>query len=168
MHEYEQMEKLYSPWRLDYILSEKEKECIFCTKPQAGDDEGHLILKRGKCTYIIMNLYPYNNGHLMIVPFRHVARMQELTDEELCELGTMTRLCERVLTDVYHPDGLNAGMNLGEAAGAGVAGHLHIHVVPRWIGDTNFISTLGNTRVIPEKMEDAYKKLKKKFDKYEP
>ncbi|MBN2017307.1 MAG: HIT domain-containing protein [Candidatus Cloacimonetes bacterium] len=161
------MEKLYSPWRLDYILGEKEGGCIFCDKPQADDDKGHLILKRGKLTYIIMNLYPYNNGHLMIVPFRHVDRLQELTDKELCELGTMTRLCERVLTEVYHPDGLNIGMNLGEAAGAGVADHLHIHVVPRWIGDTNFVSTLGNTRVIPENMEEAYKKLKKVFDTYE-
>ena len=161
------MDKLYSPWRIDYILGEKEKGCIFCAKQQANDDEGHLILKRGEKTYIVMNLYPYNNGHLMVVPFRHVARMQELTDEELCELGKMTQLCERVLSDAYHPDGLNVGMNLGEAAGAGVADHLHIHVVPRWNGDTNFISTVGNTRVIPEKMEEAYKKLKKVFNTYE-
>ena len=161
------MDKLYSPWRIDYILGEKEKDCIFCAKQQSNDDAGHLILKRGKLTFIIMNLYPYNNGHLMVVPFRHVARMQELTAEELCELGTMTQLCERALTDAYHPDGLNVGMNLGEAAGAGVADHLHIHVVPRWIGDTNFISTVGNTRVIPEKMEEAYKKLKKVFNTYE-
>jgi len=161
------MDKLYSPWRIDYILGEKEKGCIFCAKQRANDDEGYLILKRGKKTYIIMNLYPYNNGHLMVVPFRHVARMQELTDEELCELGKMTQLCEQVLTDAYHPDGLNVGMNLGEAAGAGVADHLHIHVVPRWNGDTNFISTIGNTRVIPEKMEEAFKKLKKVFNTYE-
>ncbi|MBC8383169.1 MAG: HIT domain-containing protein [Candidatus Cloacimonetes bacterium] len=161
------MDKLYSPWRIDYILSEKEKGCIFCTKPQANDDEGHLILKRGKLTYIIMNLYPYNNGHLMVVPFRHIARMQELTDDELCEIAKMTQLCEKALTEAYHPDGLNVGMNLGEAAGAGVADHLHIHVVPRWNGDTNFISTVGNTRVIPEKMEEAYKKLKKVFNTYE-
>lgn len=161
------MDILYSPWRIDYILSEKEKGCIFCSKPKADDDKGYLILKRGRHTYVIMNLYPYNNAHLMVVPYRHVSHLSALNDDELCEMIKMTQLSEQVLNQVYTPDGMNVGMNLGEAAGAGVADHLHIHIVPRWNGDTNFISTLGKTRVIPEKMEETYKKLKKVFDTYE-
>ncbi len=161
------MDILYSPWRIDYILSEKEKGCIFCSKPRANDDEGFLILKRGKTAYIIMNLYPYNNGHLMVVPYRHVSHLSDLDDKELCEMTKLTQLCEKALNEVYTPDGINIGMNLGEAAGAGVADHLHIHIVPRWNGDTNFISTLGKTRVIPEQMEKTYHKLKKVFDSYE-
>lgn len=160
------MDILYSPWRIDYILSKKEKGCIFCSKPKA-DDEEHLIIKRGEHTYIIMNLYPYNNAHLMVIPYRHVSILSELNDDELFEMMKMTQLCEKVLNEVYTPDGMNVGMNIGEAAGAGIADHLHIHIVPRWKGDTNFISTLGRTRVIPEKMEESYHKLKKVFDIYE-
>ena len=159
------MKNLYSPWRIDYILQEKKDGCILCEKPKANDDKSHLILKRGKYTYILMNLYPYNSAHLMIVPFRHLAKISELKDEEFLEMAKMVQLCEKVLTKVYKPDGFNIGMNLGEVAGAGVADHLHIHIVPRWIGDTNFISTIGKTRVIPEKIEGVYKKLKDEFKK---
>ncbi|MBC8525792.1 MAG: HIT domain-containing protein [Candidatus Cloacimonetes bacterium] len=159
------MKNLYSPWRIDYILQEKSDKCILCEKPKANDDESHLILKRGEYSYIIMNLYPYNNAHLMIVPFRHLAKLSELKEDELLEMARMVQLCEKVLTNVYHPEGFNIGMNLGEVAGAGVADHLHIHIVPRWAGDTNFISTIGKTRVIPEKMEEGYKKLKNELNK---
>jgi len=161
------MDNLYSPWRIDYILTEKKKGCIFCIKPQENDDKKYLILKRGKFSYIIMNLFPYNNAHLMVVPYRHVSNLSLLNDEELFELIKLTQLCEKVINKVYTPDGLNVGINLGESAGAGIAEHLHVHIVPRWNGDTNFISTVGNTRVIPEKMEDTYNKLLKAFESYE-
>lgn len=161
------MENLYSPWRIDYILQKKSDKCIFCEKPKANDDKNLLILKRGECTYIIMNLYPYNNAHLMIVPYRHISKLSELRDKELLEVSKMLQLSEKVLNKVYHPDGFNIGMNLGEVAGAGVADHIHIHVVPRWIGDTNFISTIGKIRVMPERMEDTYRKLKNEFNKEE-
>jgi ATP adenylyltransferase len=161
------MKNLYSPWRINYILQEKKDGCIFCQKPKANDDKTHLILKRGKYTYIVMNLYPYNNAHLMVVPYRHIAELSELNDAELLEMSKMVQLSEKVLKRVYKPDGFNIGMNLGEVAGAGVAGHLHIHIVPRWLGDTNFISTIGKTRVIPERMEDTYNKLKNEFSKEE-
>ena len=159
------MENLYSPWRIDYILQESEDGCIFCKKPKENDDKNLLILKRGEYTYIIMNLYPYNNAHLMIVPYRHISKFSELRDEELLEMLKMIQLSEKILTKVYHPDGFNIGMNLGEVAGAGVADHLHIHIVPRWLGDTNFISTIGQTRVMPERIENTYKKLKYEFNK---
>jgi len=161
------MENLYSPWRIDYILQKKSNKCILCEKPKANDDKNLLILKRGECTYIIMNLYPYNNAHLMIVPYRHISKLSELRDKELLEMTKMLQLSEKVLNKVYHPDGFNIGMNLGEVAGAGVADHIHIHIVPRWIGDTNFISTIGEIRVMPERMEDTYKKLKYEFNKEE-
>ncbi len=161
------MKKLYSPWRIDYILQQKENGCIFCAKPEEREDEKHLILKRGSYSYIIMNLYPYNNGHLMIVPFRHVNDYAGLNNDELLELSQMTQICENVLKKVYNPAGFNIGINLGEAAGAGIEEHIHIHIVPRWHGDTNFISTIGETRVIPEKLENTYQKLKKALDNEE-
>ncbi|MBC8313471.1 MAG: HIT domain-containing protein [Candidatus Cloacimonetes bacterium] len=159
------MKNLYSPWRIDYILQEKDDGCILCEKPKANDDKSHLILKRGKYSYIVMNLYPYNNAHLMIVPFRHCSHFYEYDEEEILEIGKMIQLSEKILTKVYKPDGFNIGMNLGEDAGAGITDHLHIHIVPRWKGDTNFFSTIGKTRVIPEKMEDIYQKLKNEFRK---
>ena len=159
------MENLYSPWRIDYILQENEDGCIFCKKPSENDDKNLLILKRGEYTYIIMNLYPYNNAHLIVVPYSHKSNLSELKDTEMLEMFKMVQLSEQVLTKVYHPDGFNIGLNLGKVAGAGIADHLHIHIVPRWLGDTNFISTIGQTRVIPERIEDTYNKLKYEFSK---
>ncbi|MEA2104340.1 MAG: HIT domain-containing protein [Candidatus Cloacimonadota bacterium] len=155
------MNKLYSPWRIDYILREKEKGCIFCNKPADENDEKHLILKRGLHSYIIMNLYPYNNAHLMVVPFRHVNDLTDLNDDEILEVFRMTKIAEIGLKKAYNPDGFNIGINIGKAAGAGISDHLHIHIVPRWNGDTNFITTIGETRVIPENMQVAFQKLKK-------
>lgn len=156
---------LYSPWRLKYILMQKKAEkCIFCLKPAKNNDIKHLILYRSKHSFVIMNLYPYNNGHLMIVPKKHVALLDELTEEEYIDLFLTLKLSNKIMNKVYNPEGINIGLNLGKAAGAGIDEHLHIHIVPRWQGDVNFMTTIGETRVIPESFETAYKKLKKQFE----
>jgi len=155
---------LYSPWRLQYILSNKDKECIFCVKPSEDNDKKHLILFRSNFCFVIMNIFPYNNGHLMVVPSKHVPNLNGLNQEEINDLFQTVQLCENVITKVYNPDGLNIGMNLGKAAGAGIDEHIHVHIVPRWNGDVNFMSAIGGTRVIPESFEQAYSKLKEQFD----
>ena len=155
---------LYSPWRLQYILSNKDKECIFCVKPSEGNDEKHLILFRSEFSFVIMNIFPYNNGHLMVVPNKHVPNLNGLNKKEIDDLFETVQLCEKVITKVYSPDGLNIGMNLGKAAGAGIDEHLHVHIVPRWNGDVNFMTAISETRVIPESFEQAYSKLKEQFD----
>lgn len=138
--------------------------CIFCLKPKANNDREHLILQRGKHCFVIMNLYPYNNGHLMVVPYRHVSTLQELDSSELSELMELAKLCESVMQKVYQPHGFNLGMNLGKAGGAGIESHLHLHIVPRWNGDSNFMTVIGNTRVVPESFHRAYSNLKEQFD----
>lgn len=156
---------LYSPWRLQYIISEKENQCIFCVKPNSKDDAKHLILYRTELSFVIMNLYPYNNGHLMVVPYRHVARLSDLEMDEVNDLFQLVQTTEGILTRVYHSDGFNIGLNLGKAAGAGIDEHLHVHIVPRWNGDCNFMHSINGTRVIPEAFEQAYAKIKEEFDK---
>lgn len=155
---------LYSPWRLQYVLSQKEKSCIFCVKPSAEDDEKHLILYRSQHCFVIMNTFPYNNGHLMVVPCKHVSSLTMLDDTEITDLFCTLRLSEKVIREVYHCDGLNMGINLGKAAGAGIDDHLHVHIVPRWNGDVNFMSAIGGTRTVPESFERAYSQLKEQFD----
>ena len=162
--EYKMSDILYSPWRLDYVLSNKNKKCIFCVKPSENKDEEHLILYRSEHCFVIINIYPYNNGHLIVVPNKHVPNLNGLNKEEIADLFETVRLCENVITKVYSPDGLNIGLNLGRAAGAGIDDHLHVHLVPRWNGDVNFMSAIGGTRVIPESFELAYSKLKEQFD----
>lgn len=152
---------LYSPWRYEYLKSEKPKGCIFCIKPE--DDEKRLVLLRREHSFVIMNLYPYNNGHLMVVPNRHVALLNDLKEEELQDLFSTVGLCERILQSHYETDGLNIGLNIGKAAGAGVDDHLHVHIVPRWFGDSNFMSVVAEIRVIPEDFYQAYITLKKCF-----
>jgi ATP adenylyltransferase len=144
------VERLWSPWRLQYVTgaSGGASACIFCDLDEPGRDD--LILVRGRLSFVILNLYPYNNGHLMVVPNRHVANLQSSTPEELDELMRYTRWAEMALTEAYAPQGINIGINLGRPAGAGVADHLHVHLVPRWNGDTNFMSVIGNVRVLPE------------------
>ncbi len=159
--------RLYSPWRLRYVLSKKSEECIFCIKPKAENDEKHLILHRSKHSFVIMNTFPYNNGHLMVVPNRHLAVLSALNKQELSDLFELVQLTEKILNIVYSPDGINIGINLGRAAGAGIDQHLHVHLVPRWNGDVNFLSSLSGTRVIPESFERAYRRLKEEFDKAE-
>ena len=155
---------LYSPWRMQYILSNKDKECIFCVKPSENNDEKHLILYRSELSFVIMNIFPYNNGHLMVVPNKHVPKLNGLNKEEIYDLFETVQLCENVINKVYSPDGLNIGLNLGKAAGAGIDEHLHVHIVPRWNGDVNFMSAIAGTRIIPESFEQAYSKLKEQFD----
>jgi ATP adenylyltransferase len=157
-------EILYSPWRIKYILDDQPDGCIFCLKPKADNDREHLILQRGKHCFVIMNLYPYNNGHLMVVPYRHVSTLQELKSAELSELMDLAKLCENVMQKVYQPHGFNLGMNIGKAGGAGIESHLHLHIVPRWNGDSNFMTVTGNTRVVPESFQRAYSNLKEQFD----
>lgn len=137
----------------------KAESCIFC---ETADD---LILIRGRVSYVILNLYPYNNGHLMVVPDRHVATLQATTREERDEVMRFTRLAEMALAEAYTPQGINVGINLGRPAGAGVLDHLHVHLVPRWTGDTNFMSVVGNVRVLPEELGDAAKRLRPIFER---
>ena len=150
---------LWAPWRLEYVLSDKDAECIFCEKPKEDDDEQNLILARGRHAFAMLNLFPYNNGHLMVVPYRHVDVLSGLGVEELTDLMLLTQACERVLMQEMSPEGMNAGFNLGAAAGAGIDEHLHLHLVPRWHGDTNFMPVLSDTNVIPQSLRDNYHQL---------
>lgn len=144
------MERLWSPWRHAYVTRGSEPEgCIFCAAPER-DDGRSLIVHDGSACYVILNLYPYNGGHLMVVARRHVATLRGLDDGELVELARLTRMAEAVLDEAYQPQGMNVGVNLGRPAGAGVVDHLHVHLVPRWNGDTNFMPVVGNVRVLPE------------------
>lgn len=147
------MERLWSPWRHRYVTRDESaaRGCVFCDVH--GPEAEVLVLHRGRRAYVILNLYPYNGGHAMVVPVRHVATLEGLADDELVEVARLTRLTEMALTEVYRPQGLNVGLNLGRSAGAGVVDHLHVHLVPRWTGDTNFMPVIGETRVLPETLE---------------
>ena len=134
--------------------------CIFCDKPREENDEANLIVYRGKTCFAILNAYPYNNGHLMVVPYRHLAHPGDLTDAESAEMMQTAARVTGVLDRVYRPDGFNIGMNVGSAAGAGIAAHLHLHVVPRWSGDTNFMPVIGEVKVLPEMLHQAYEKIR--------
>jgi ATP adenylyltransferase len=155
------MKKLWAPWRMKYIkgIDKKEEGCIFCAKPKQSDDKKNLILFRGSHSFIILNAFPYSNGHLLIVPFLHTSELDMLKEPVSSELWKHVVLCKNVLKKAYNPDGFNIGMNLGRPAGAGIDQHLHIHVVPRWNGDTNFMSVLDETRVISEGLGETYDSL---------
>jgi ATP adenylyltransferase len=155
------MKQIWAPWRMVYIGGDHGDECVFCEKASSdqNEDESNLVLVRGEKTFVIMNLYPYINGHLLIVPKRHVGEIEDLNEEEMMELFKMTQKMVRVLR-AFNPQGFNVGVNIGRVAGAGVPGHFHIHVVPRWSGDTNFMPVFGDVRVISESLEGTYKKLK--------
>ena len=156
------MQRLWTPWRLAYVTeaSTPSAGCIFC---DALESDEPLVVYRTSKSFIILNKYPYNNGHLMVVPNRHVGRLGDLDTDEVMELGRLAQSSERVLTEVYHPHGFNMGINLGRPAGAGVLDHLHLHVVPRWNGDTNFISVVGETRVLPEELPATAQRLRAAF-----
>ena len=157
------MERLWSPWRLQYVTRVGEHAgCIFCEAPGAADQDP-LIVFRGTLCYVILNLYPYNNGHLMVVPFRHVASLANLSSEELQEIGLLTQRSEIAMNEAYRPHGMNIGINLGKPAGAGVLDHVHVHVVPRWNGDTNFMTVVGNMRVLPEDLSASAARLRPIF-----
>jgi len=158
------MKNLWAPWRMEYILSEKPKECIFCTKPKETTDRENLILYRGKDAFVIMNKYPYNNGHLMVVPYLHTSSFDGLTNKELHALMEMTRFTVDCLRNAFKPEGFNIGINIGVVAGAGIEEHLHIHIVPRWGGDSNFMAVTTEIRVIPEHILETYDKLRPFFN----
>jgi len=159
------VERLWSPWRLPYVSrAGAPTGCIFCEALGREADDS-LLLYRGRTCFVILNLYPYNNGHLMVVPNRHVAALAGAEPGELAELMALTRHAEIALTEAYRPQGLNVGMNLGRPAGAGVADHLHVHVVPRWNGDTNFMSVVGNVRVLPEELAATAARLRPIFER---
>jgi len=158
------MDFLFTPWRYAFVTSaEKASECLFCEVLRAGDDEKTFIVHRDKHCFVILNAYPYTSGHVMVVPYQHTDRLQTLSPEAAHEIMDLTRRMESILRDLYHPDGLNVGMNLGKAAGAGIAGHIHMHVLPRWVADASFMSVIGETRVLPEELPTTYQRIKAKF-----
>ena len=156
--------RLWAPWRLQYLKGDKSDDCIFCSKPALGDDERALIVHRGDACYVILNAFPYTNGHVMVAPFAHVADLRGLDDDAAAELVALTQRSLDAVESVYGPDGFNLGVNLGDVAGAGFAGHVHQHVVPRWKGDTNFMPVVGDTRVMPETLPDSWRKLRAAFE----
>jgi ATP adenylyltransferase len=154
------MDYLWSPWRYRYVTNAGPKdECIFC-KAAAGTDDPNYIVHRGRLNFVILNIYPYTSGHVMIAPYAHVATLGEAGEDSLTEMIRLARTAERRLGAIYRPHGINLGMNLGECAGAGVAGHIHMHVVPRWPADANFMTVTGETRVLPEDLPTTYAKLR--------
>lgn len=156
------MERIWAPWRSHDLLAEgyKKWDCLFCGLYSSDDDEKNLVLERGNRCFCVMNLFPYNNGHIMIAPVRHTASFESLLLEELAEMNEMMQRWIGILKALYRPDGFNVGMNIGTAAGAGVAGHLHWHIVPRWSGDSNFMSAIGRTDVVSVSLQTSYKKLR--------
>ncbi len=163
------MDTLWSPWRYQYInasgsVEKNDVPCVFCLLQRDPDhDESNFVLHRATHNYVILNLYPYISGHLLVIPYAHLAELDAVPKETTDELMDLTKRCQSVLRDTYHPQGFNLGMNLGRSAGAGVADHLHLHIMPRWTGDTNFMTTVGETRVIPEDLAVTYRKLRGKF-----
>jgi ATP adenylyltransferase len=160
------MDHLWTPWRMTYLHGDEPlpEGCLFCVQPQAEDAVAHIV-HRGELCYVILNRFPYNNGHLMVVPYFHAPSLEDLDAETLAEWMTLTRLALGVLRETYAPQGFNVGLNIGGAAGAGVADHVHLHVVPRWIGDTNYMTVAGQTRVIPEWLDQTYERLRPLFDR---
>ena len=164
------MDRLWSPWRYDYIKSgssgekEQPQECVFCSMLKTeGDDESKFIVARSSHNFVVLNIYPYISGHTMIVPYEHIAEIALAPKETTDEMMDLTKRCQAAMREIYRPDGFNIGMNLGRAAGAGVAEHFHMHILPRWVGDTNFMTTVGETRVHPEDLMTTYKKLREHF-----
>ena len=161
------MDVLWSPWRYDYITKSgaaKTSGCVFCDiLNNSASDEENFIVSRAEFNFVILNIYPYTSGHLMVVPYKHLANVSDGSPEETNEMMELTKRAQSVIAEAYKPDGINLGMNLGQAAGAGVAEHYHMHVLPRWVGDANFMTAIGQTRTIPESLEDTYKKLKGKI-----
>lgn len=162
------MERLWAPWRMQYIEQiddPADEGCIFCGKPEENDDEKNLILHRSSHCFVIMNLFPYNNGHLMVIPYRHLSDYRDLTDEELLDMQQLVRKTVGIIDGLMKPQGYNIGMNLGRVAGAGIADHLHTHIVPRWNGDTNFMPVLGQVKVISEELRTTWRKLRAEFER---
>ncbi len=162
------MDNLWAPWRSQYISEKpKNEECVFCAKIEQNtkEDAQNLLLLRGKTCFVSLNIFPYNNGHLLVLPNRHVGSIEELAQAEFEEFCQLTREMVALLKQEFNPGGFNIGINMGAAAGAGIPGHLHLHIVPRWQGDTNFMPVTGKIKVIPERLEDTYRKLKHRLAK---
>jgi ATP adenylyltransferase len=160
------VERIWAPWRLEYVKDaskDTDEGCIFCVKPDEGDDEAALIVHRGDRCFVILNKYPYTNGHLMVAPFEHVATIQGLDAETMAEMMSLAQRSISILESKYEPHGFNVGFNQGRVAGAGVEYHIHMHVVPRWGGDTNFMPVLADTRVMPQTLEQTYEGLRGEF-----
>ena len=160
------MDRLWTPWRFDYVsrIDHSDKECVFCRiLADPEKDEENFVLFRGKSLFVILNLFPYTVGHMLIVANRHISRLGEATSTELHEIIETSRKCEQALQEEYHPEGLNLGFNLGKCAGAGVDHHLHMHVLPRWTGDASFVSVVSETRVLPEQLPRTYRRLHSRF-----
>lgn len=159
------MKRIWSPWRMKYIESNEQKEdgCIFCNALARVDNAENLIIKRGEKAFVILNLYPYTSGHIMVAPMAHQPSLEFLDPASRAEMMELTAQAIEVLKQIYNPQAFNVGANIGEAAGAGEPGHVHMHIVPRWVGDTNFMSTLGETRVLPESLEETYKRIRAGF-----
>ena len=158
------MDFLFTPWRYAYVTAAVGPgECVFCAIAGSQKDEQNLVLHRGQYCFVILNAFPYTSGHAMVVPYEHVDELKKLAAPAAEEMMALTRKLEGVLRALYHPDGLNLGMNLGKAAGAGVAGHIHMHILPRWIADVNFMTTVGETRVLPEDLQTTFKRIKAGF-----
>lgn len=159
------MDYLWTPWRYAYVTTaEKISGCVFCDLLQAGDDEKARIVYRGEHCFIILNTFPYTSGHVMIVPYAHLDELRKLPVPAAQEMMALSQRLETVLRQIYSPDGINLGMNIGQAAGAGVAGHIHMHVLPRWAADSNFMTVVGETRVLPENLELTYQRIKGALD----
>ena len=159
------MNRLYAPWRMAYVDQPQKPPpgatgCVFCDKAASSDDVANLIVHRGRTAFVLLNLFPYNNGHLMVVPYRHTAQLTDLDDDATLELLTLAKQAQAALGRAMHPEGYNLGMNLGTSSGAGIADHLHLHVVPPWNGDTNFMPVLGGDKVLPDALESSCRKLR--------
>lgn len=159
------MQRLWAPWRIEYIKGPKEEGCFFCKYSHEHEDRKNLILHRGKHAFVMMNFYPYNNGHLMIAPYRHTAELDDLDDATKLEMMNYIVHCQRALSKYLSAQGFNIGINIGRVAGAGIEDHLHIHIVPRWNGDTNFMPVSGHTKVISQGLEDTWLTLRQYFEK---
>jgi ATP adenylyltransferase len=158
------MDYLWTPWRSTYMKEKRDHTgCVFCAAADSVSDEASLVIYRGRLAFVLLNRYPYTSGHLMIAPYAHVSRLQQVDEATTDEMMRLARHGESVLEDAYKPEGLNLGMNLGEAAGAGIEQHIHLHVLPRWRGDANFMTSVANTRIIPEALGDTYAKVRQGF-----
>jgi len=154
------MDYLWTPWRYAYVSStQKSSECVFCEAPKEKDDSKSRIVYRGELCFVILNTFPYTPGHVMVVPYSHLDELRKLPSEAAQEMIMLSQKMESVLRDLYRPDGINLGMNIGKAAGAGIAGHIHMHVLPRWVADANFVSVVGETRILPETLDQTWERI---------
>lgn len=157
------MDYLWTPWRYAFVTTaHKIAGCVFCEAPKRTDEEARIVF-RGQHCFIIINAFPYTSGHVMVVPYEHLDQLQNLPDDAAREMMSLCQKTEAVLRELYNPEGVNLGMNIGKAAGAGIAGHIHMHVLPRWLADANFMSVVGETRVLPESLEETFTRMKQKF-----